>query len=62
MVIDDAHVITGSFNFTKSAQERNAENVLIIRQYPDLARTYAENWRNRAAVSRPYEDFRDKKR
>ena len=62
MVIDDAHVITGSFNFTKAAQERNAENVLVIRQYPELARTYIENWRNRAAVSRPYEDFRDKKR
>ena len=62
MVIDDAHVITGSFNFTKAAQERNAENVLVIRQYPELARNYTENWRNRAAVSRPYEDFREKRR
>ena len=62
MVIDDAHVITGSFNFTKAAQERNAENVLVIRQYPELAQHYADNWRNRAAVSRPYEDFRDKRR
>jgi phosphatidylserine/phosphatidylglycerophosphate/cardiolipin synthase-like enzyme len=62
MVIDDSDVVTGSFNFTKAAQERNAENVLIIANNPELARTYSENWRNRAAVSRPYEDFREKKR
>ncbi len=61
MVIDDTHVITGSFNFTKSAQERNAENVLLIRHHPELARSYVENWRSRASYSRPYEDFRDKK-
>lgn len=30
MVIDNRWVITGSFNFTKSAEERNAENLLII--------------------------------
>ena len=31
MVIDGETVITGSFNFTKAAEERNAENLLIIR-------------------------------
>ena len=61
VLIDDTHVITGSFNFTKSAQERNAENVLLIRHHPELARSYVENWRSRASYSRPYEDFRDKK-
>jgi phosphatidylserine/phosphatidylglycerophosphate/cardiolipin synthase-like enzyme len=30
-VIDGETVITGSFSFTKAAQEKNAENVLIIR-------------------------------
>lgn len=62
MVLDGADVITGSFNFTKAAQERNAENVLIIRQEPQLARAYADNWKRRAAVSRPYDDFREKRR
>jgi phosphatidylserine/phosphatidylglycerophosphate/cardiolipin synthase-like enzyme len=62
MVIDDQHVITGSFNFTKAAQERNAENVLLIRQSPELAANYSQNWRNRASVSRPYDDFREKRR
>jgi phosphatidylserine/phosphatidylglycerophosphate/cardiolipin synthase-like enzyme len=31
MFIDREIVITGSFNFTKAAEEKNAENVLIIR-------------------------------
>ena len=47
-----ATVITGSFNFTKAAQERNAENVLIIHDR-ELAARYAANWRARKAVSRP---------
>ena len=52
MVIDGATVITGSFNFTKVAQERNAENVLIIHDR-ELADRYAANWHARQAVSRP---------
>ena len=36
MVIDDQTVITGSFNFTKAAEEHNAENLLVIRD-KDLA-------------------------
>jgi phosphatidylserine/phosphatidylglycerophosphate/cardiolipin synthase-like enzyme len=30
MIIDRGTVITASFNFTKAAEERNAENLLII--------------------------------
>jgi len=62
MVLDGVDVITGSFNFTKAAQERNAENVLVIKQEPQLARAYTDNWKRRAAASRPYDDFRDKRR
>lgn len=43
IIIDRETVITGSFNFTKAAEERNAENLLIIRN-KDLARIYLENW------------------
>jgi phosphatidylserine/phosphatidylglycerophosphate/cardiolipin synthase-like enzyme len=50
MVIDDATVITGSFNFTSAAQKRNAENLLVIRD-PKLASRYRENWEQRRAVS-----------
>jgi len=43
MIIDKVTVITGSFNFTKAAEEKNAENLLIIKS-KELARTYIENW------------------
>jgi len=43
MVIDGKIVITGSFNFTKAAEEKNAENLLVIHD-PSLASKYAANW------------------
>jgi phosphatidylserine/phosphatidylglycerophosphate/cardiolipin synthase-like enzyme len=55
MVIDGEEVITGSFNFTRAAQERNAENLLLLRD-PRLATAYAANWERRRAVSVPYDD------
>lgn len=57
MVIDQSTVITGSFNFTESAQKRNAENVLIITGNPDLAAQYRRNFETRVAASRPYMGF-----
>lgn len=57
MIIDDATVITGSFNFTKAAETKNAENVLIIRDNPKLARLYAENWWRHWNQALPREDF-----
>jgi phosphatidylserine/phosphatidylglycerophosphate/cardiolipin synthase-like enzyme len=53
MVIDGLWVITGSFNFTASAQNRNAENLLVIED-PVLAGEYRANWERRRAVSMPY--------
>lgn len=53
MIIDRETVVTGSFNFTRSAQERNAENLLILRD-AELAGLYERNWRSRQAVSWPY--------
>ena len=43
MVIDASVVVTGSYNFTNSADTRNAENSLVLRS-PDLAKSYRENW------------------
>jgi len=40
-VIDGKTVITGSFNWTKMAEERNHENVVVIRD-EDLAARYTE--------------------
>lgn len=44
MIIDDKTIITGSFNFTKAAETKNAENVIIVRNNPALAKLYANNW------------------
>lgn len=46
IIIDDNTVITGSFNFTKSAQTKNAENLMIIRD-KNLASQYTNNWYKR---------------
>ena len=42
MIIDGKIVITGSFNFTKAAESKNAENLLIIKS-PELAKLYTNN-------------------
>jgi len=52
MIVDGATVVTGSFNYTWSAEHRNAENLLVIHD-PALAVEYAQNWNIRAARSRP---------
>jgi len=49
----DAVVVTGSYNFTWSAQARNAENLLILRGNPALARRYLDNWRRHRDEAEP---------
>jgi phosphatidylserine/phosphatidylglycerophosphate/cardiolipin synthase-like enzyme len=53
MVIDGTTVVTGSYNFTRAAEEKNAENVLIIRS-KDLAALYTKNWQLHRGHSEPY--------
>ncbi|MBI4597109.1 MAG: phospholipase D family protein [Candidatus Omnitrophica bacterium] len=53
MVMDEDTVVTGSFNFTNSAEERNAENLLVIKDKA-LASAYRENWRKHRAHSQPF--------
>lgn len=53
MVIDGGLVLTGSFNFTKAAEESNAENLLVIND-PVLAAKYTSNWKDHLAHSPPY--------
>ena len=54
MILDRETVVTGSFNFTKAAEESNAENVLIIRA-PDLAERYRNNWEAHRSHSEKYD-------
>ncbi len=53
MVIDGRTVITGSFNFTKAAEEKNAENLLEIAN-AEMAAKYAQNWNAHRQHSEPY--------
>ena len=43
MIVDGKIVLTGSFNFTNQAEHENAENLLILRNHPDLAAAYRAN-------------------
>ena len=52
IVIDSQVVVTGSFNFTNSAETRNAENLLILSGV-SLAQAYRENWLSHWAHARP---------
>lgn len=51
IVVDSSIVITGSFNFTNSAQTRNAENLLVLKSL-ELADSYKQNWEQHWAHSR----------
>lgn len=54
MVIDHATVITGSYNFTNSAEERNAENSLVITD-EKINSQYSDNWKLHQEHSHKYE-------
>ena len=53
MVIDGETVTTGSFNFTKAAEENNAENLLVIHDKV-LAERYIKNWQEHEKHSEVY--------
>jgi hypothetical protein len=55
MLIDRQTIITGSFNFTTSAEKSNAENLLVIRNRPDLYQAYENNFRHHYEHSEPYQ-------
>ncbi len=44
IVIDEETVITGSYNFSKNAEMKNSENLLIIKENKDIARAYLDEF------------------
>jgi phosphatidylserine/phosphatidylglycerophosphate/cardiolipin synthase-like enzyme len=54
IIIDKTTVITGTLNFTKAAEEKNAENLLIIKS-KDLAKLYLDNWAEHKEHSEDYQ-------
>lgn len=51
--LPSARVITGSYNFTRAAQYKNAENVVFISGNDALVREYVANWQRHLAHSQP---------
>jgi phosphatidylserine/phosphatidylglycerophosphate/cardiolipin synthase-like enzyme len=54
MVIDSRTILTGSFNFTKAAENNNAENLLVIQDVA-LAAKYTANWQTHLKHSEAYQ-------
>jgi len=44
IVIDDMSVQLGSFNYSSSAVDKNAENVLLLKNVHDIASQYTKEW------------------
>jgi len=44
MIIDDNMLELGSFNYAKAAENRNAENVMVIRNTPQVINDYTQQW------------------
>lgn len=47
IISDENTVETGSYNYSRSAARWNSENALVIRDVPELARTYLQHWQSR---------------
>ncbi|MGD0819443.1 MAG: phospholipase D-like domain-containing protein [Desulfomonilia bacterium] len=54
MIIDQSTLITGSFNFTKAAEDNNAENLLIIKGNKSLVDRYIQNFNEHREHSERY--------
>jgi phosphatidylserine/phosphatidylglycerophosphate/cardiolipin synthase-like enzyme len=52
MVIDSAVMLTGSMNWTRGAVA-NSEDLNLVSS-PTVAAAYAAHWRNRLAISVPF--------
>jgi phosphatidylserine/phosphatidylglycerophosphate/cardiolipin synthase-like enzyme len=54
IIIDRSTLITGSFNFTRAAEENNAENLLVIKGNQKLVDQYLRNFNEHKGHSEPY--------
>jgi len=54
MIIDRQILVTGSFNFTKAAEEKNAENLLVLKGNRSLVDRYLRNFEEHRGHSESY--------
>lgn len=52
ILIDDTTILTGSLNFTRAAEEKNAENLLVIKGYRNLFAKYEANFERHKSHAR----------
>jgi len=55
IIIDRSILITGSFNFTNAAEEKNAENLLVIKDNKPLVDRYIKNFEEHKEHSKEYQ-------
>ena len=55
MILDRTTLITGSFNFTKAAEEKNAENLLVVKGNKPLVERYIRNFEEHKEHSEVYQ-------
>ena len=53
IIVDGETTITGSFNWTDSAEDNNAENLLVIKSAA-IAAIYTANWKKHAEHAEPF--------
>ena len=51
MIIDRRTLVTGSFNFTHQAEHENAENLVVIKGFPELVSLYCKSFADHKAHS-----------
>lgn len=48
VIIADGHTVeTGSYNYTRAADRKNFENVVVLRHMPGIAAQYLTHWQSR---------------
>lgn len=54
MIIDGSTLETGSFNYAKSAEYDNSENVIVIKNMPKILSQYQKHFDSRWAISESF--------
>lgn len=55
VVIDGRSTQTGSFNYSRAAAKANSENVMVLRDMPEIAQQYLAHWQSRWAQGQDWQ-------
>lgn len=55
IVVDGVTTETGSFNFSRAAHRANSENVVVLRDMPEVAKPYLAHWQSRWAQGQDWQ-------